>query len=482
MGKNLGKTVLGNLFWRFGERILAQMVTFVVSIVLARILEPSDYGVIALITVFITIANVFIDSGIVSSLIQKKNADELDFCSMFYFNVGFTIVMYWVIFFAAPYIAAFYDKPIITPVLRVLALQVPLSGIKSVQNAVVSRKMIFKKFFFSTLGGTLGSAAVGIVMALKGFGVWALVGQYLFNSVVDTTILWLTVKWRPRRRFSWKRIDSLVPFGWKMLVVNLLNTTYNEVRNLIIGKLYSSEDLAYYNKGQNFPKLFINNIVVSMTSVLFPALSTLQDNKERLKDVTRQSVRVTSYVLFPMMAGLAAIATPLIRLLLTEKWMFCVPYLQICCFTYATWAYQVAPQEAIKALGRSDVYLRMEIIRKVFGMGILIAVMRISVMAIALSNIAATIVSVLIIMVSCKSVYQYGYREQIADIIPSLLLTIVMFAAVQAVGMIHLNDMTKMIIQVVVGGGVYLILSIISKNKEFQMLNDYMMKFIKKDK
>ena len=267
------ESVVKGFMWRFAERCGAQLVSFVVSIVLARILSPEDYGTIALVTVFTAILQVFVDSGLGTVLIQKKDADDLDFSSVFYFNFIVCLVLYAVMFLAAPYIALFYEDSTLTSVIRVLSLTIVISGVKGIQQAYVSRNMLFKRFFFSTIGGTIFSAFLGIGMACAGFGVWALVAQQISNTAIDTLILWITVKWRPKKVFSWQRLKYLLSFGWKLLVSALLDTGYNNLRNLIIGKLYSPTDLAFYNQGDKFPKVIVTNINASIDSVLLPTMS-----------------------------------------------------------------------------------------------------------------------------------------------------------------------------------------------------------------
>ena len=271
--------VITNFFWRFLERCGAQGVTFIVSIVLARLLDPTVYGTVALVTIFTTIMQVFVDSGMGNALIQKKDADDLDFSSVFYFNMAMCSALYLIMFFAAPLIASFYRMPELTAIVRVLSFVVVISGVKNVQQAYVSRHLMFKRFFFSTLGGTIGAAVIGIAMAYLGFGVWALVAQMLFNAAVDTTILWITVKWRPKKMFSFQRLKSLFSYGWKLLASSLIDTVYNDLRQLIIGKKYSSGDLAYYNQGKKFPQLIVTNINTSIDSVLLPTMSKAQDEQ-----------------------------------------------------------------------------------------------------------------------------------------------------------------------------------------------------------
>lgn len=254
--------------------------------------------------------------------------------------------------------------PVICPALRVLSLRIVIASVNSVQQAYVSRNMLFKRFFWSTLFGTLLSGVVGIVMAYKGCGIWAIVAQYLTNTCVDTIVLWITVKWRPEKYFSFRNLGELISYGWKILVSGLLDTGYNQLRNLVIGKKYSSADLAQYNKGQQYPQLIVTNVISSISGVLFPAISKCQDDLNNVKNITRRAIKVSSYVMWPLMIGLAVIARPLVIVMLTEKWLPCVPFVWIACFTFGLYPIHSSNQEAIKALGRSDLFLRLEIIKK----------------------------------------------------------------------------------------------------------------------
>ena len=313
------KSLLSNFIWRFAERCGAQLVTFIVSIVLARILVPEDYGTIALVTIFTSILQVFVDSGLGTALIQKKDADDLDFSSVFYFNFVVCVILYIVMLFVAPVISAFYNDHSLIPIIRVASLTIVISGVKGIQQAYVSRNMLFKRFFFATLGGTIFSAFFGIGLAYAGFGVWSIVIQQLSNTAIDTLILWITVRWRPKKMFSLKRLKRLLSFGWKLLVSSLFDTVYNNLRNLIIGKVYSSSDLAYYNQGDKFPKLIVTNINSSIDSVLLPTLSSVQDNRERVKNMTRRAIKTSTYIMAPLMMGLAFCATPIVRLILMKN-------------------------------------------------------------------------------------------------------------------------------------------------------------------
>ncbi len=472
--------VFSGFFWRFFERIGAQLVTFVVSIILARLLEPEVYGTIALVTVFTTIMQVFVDSGMGNALIQKKNADDLDFSTVFYFNITVCIALYTIMFFSAPLISGFYEIPELTPIIRVMSLSLIISGVRNVQQAYVSRNLLFKKFFFSTLGATIASAIVGIAMAYLGFGVWALVVQSLVNTFIGTVVLWITVDWRPKWMFSFERLKGLFSFGWKMLVTSLINTVYNDLRQLIIGKLYSSEDLAYYNKGDQMPKLIISNINTSIDSVLLPTMSQEQDDKTRVKAMVRRAIKTSSYIMAPLMIGLAVCGAPLIELLLTDVWLECVFFMQIFCITYIFYPIHTANLNAIKAMGRSDIFLKLEIIKKIVGVIAILVTMWISVEAMAYSLLVTTLLSTIINAFPNKKLLDYSWFEQMKDILPNIVLAVVMGIPVYFMQYLPLPTIVVLILQVLSGAVIYVGVSAIFKVEIFNYLINIFKSFLKK--
>ena len=349
------------MIWKFAERIGSQLVQTVVSIILARILMPEDYGIISLVTIFITICNVFISSGFGNALIQKKDADEVDFSSVFYASLAISVVLYIILFFGSPLIASFYENEQITLILRVMGLRLPIAAVYSVQQAYTSRKMQYRKFFIATLIGTIVSGAVGICMAYGGMGVWALVAQNMVNVGVNMIVLFFVVEWKPKLLFSFQKLKGLLSYGWKLLVSGLLETGYNELRSLIIGKKYSTTDLAFYDQGKKYPSLIADNINSSMNSVLLSAMSKRQDDREKVKSATRRSIRLSAYLLMPCMIGLACVAEQFVRVLLTDKWLPAVPFIQIMCIVYMFYPIHTANLTAIQAVGRSDLFLILEI-------------------------------------------------------------------------------------------------------------------------
>lgn len=468
MASSDSKSVTKNFIWRFLERCGAQFINLVISIVLARLIAPEVYGSIALVTVLITILQVFVDSGLGVALVQKKEADNTDFSTVFYFNIVMCLMLYLIVFFTAPYIAVFYNDESLKNVIRVLSLSLVISGVKNVQQAYVTRNMMFKRFFFSTLGGITFSAILGIWMAYRGFGIWALVAQYVSNVAVDTAILWITVRWRPKLCFSFERLKGLFSYGWKLLFSSLLETVYQDIRQLVIGKMYTSSDLAFYNRGSQFPKVIVGNVNVSIDSVLLPTMSRVQDNKASVKDMTRRSIEVSTYIIAPLMIGLAFVSDSVVELLLTEKWLPCVPYLVIFCITHMFYPIHTANLNALKAMGRSDYYLKLEIMKKILGFAVLIATMRFGPLVMCASGIFSSFLGQAINAWPNKKLLGYSLFEQYKDIVPSLLLSLVMGICVYIIGVIlPLPLLPLLVIQVICGAAVYVGLSVIFKIDAF---------------
>lgn len=474
------KKVLTNLIWRFFERCGAQLVSFVVEIILARLLCPEDYGTVALIMVFISILQTFVDSGFGNALIQKKDADDVDFSTVFYFNIVSCTVLYLIMFFAAPYIAKFYEIPELTAIVRVISLKLVIAGVRNVQQAYVSKKMMFKKFFYATSAGSIGAAIVGITMAYMGVGVWALVTQQLFNLLLSTITLWISVDWRPKWVFSFQRLKGLLSYGWKLLAVSLINNLYNEGRQLVIGKVYTPADLALYNRGRQFPDLFVKNINTSIDSVLFPALSNEQDNRETVKAMTRRAIRISSYIMAPFMIGLALVAKPLILVLLGNKWIEAAPLMSVFCVSFLFKPMNTANTNAIKAMGRSDLFLKIDILKIIVGIITLVIAVPYGTMAIAISFLVSTIIGAVINVNPNRKLLSYGFVEQIKDLLNPIIPLLVMIVTTYATGLLPFSPVPMLCVQVVVGIATYVGVSALTKNESFRYVLSMMKKLFKK--
>ena len=461
MSERRGRTVTSSMLYKLLENGGAQCCSFLVNILLARLLTPSDYGVLAMMTLLTAVSQVFVQSGLNTALIQKKDADEKDLSSAFYTSLAVAAALYALLFGVAPWVAAFFQTPELTDALRVLALLLPIGALTSVQQAVVARRMAFRSLMLASLGAVALSGVVGVSMAYAGLGYWALVGQQLVNQLALGLILLITVDWRPKRMFSLASVRALLAFGWKLFASSLLDTVYQYLRGLAVGKKYGAEALGYYNRGRQFPELLMNAINGAIQSVMLPALSREQDDRARMKAMMRRSVMVGSYLVFPLMTGLALVAEPLVSLLLTDRWLPCVPYLQVFCLDYAFYPIHTANLQAINAQGRSDVFLRLELIKKAYGMVILLVTVFCfdSVLAIAVGGAVSTLISSFVNAAPNKKLLGYSYLEQIHDLLPSLLASLAMGAAVWAVGFMPLVPFVKLLCQAACGVLVYYALS-----------------------
>ncbi|WP_026394799.1 lipopolysaccharide biosynthesis protein [Acetobacterium malicum] len=453
--KQIKSKVISSLFWKFMERLGTQGIQFIVQIALARLILPEEYGTIALITIFISFANVFVQYGFNTALIQKKDANETDFSSVFFLSLVVAGLCYAILFVSAPLIAQFFENAMLIPLLRVLSITLFLGGLNSIQNAVIARNLEFRKLFYSSLGAVVGSGIVGIAMAYNGFGAWALVAQQLTNQLMVASILWFTVRWRPGFLFSLESLKGLFSFGWKLLVSALINMLYNNIQSLFIAKIYNPAMLGYFNRGQQFPSLIVSNINGSIQSVMFPALALKQDNLHRVKEMVRRAIVTSAFFIFPMMVGLAVIAEPLIKILLTDKWLPCVPFLQISCAAYALLPIHTANLQAINALGRSDIFLKLEIVKNVVSLAILGISLAFGIYAIAAGMFFSSVASSFINAYPNKKLLNYSYVQQLKDVMPSLLLSLAMGVIIYSFSWLNMNPGLTLTMQICVGVLIY---------------------------
>jgi len=466
------KNISKNLFWKLLERFGFSGIQFILQIVLARLLEPELYGVLSIMIIFTTLANVFIQNGFNTALIQNKDVSEEDYSSVFWVSLVIAIILYGVIFFCAPLIGMFYSIPYIVRPLRVLALILFPGSLNSIQLAKISREMDFKKVFYSNIGGVIVSGIVGIIIAYKGGGLWALVAQTLLNIVIVCIVMQFTTKLKICFVCNLQRVKVLFAYGWKLLVSSLLDTLYQDLRSLVIGKKYNSQTLGYYNRGKQFPQFIINAVNGAVQSVMLPAMSAEQDNKLRVKDMMRTSITMSAYIIFPMMAGLAAVSDSLVRIILTEKWLPCVPYMQIYCFIFAFYPIHTCNLQAINSMGRSDIFLKLEIIKKFVGLcALIVAVFCFeSPIAIALTGVFTGLVSCFINAYPNKRLINYSYLQQFKDLVPSIIMSIAMYFIVVLISKIKMNALLILILQVLIGIVTYLVISIIFKPPTYKML------------
>lgn len=468
------KRMISGLGWAYGERITAQTVSFIVSIILARLLDPEHYGTVALVTVFISILNALVTGGFGNALVQKKDATEKDFNTICWFSIAVSLLLYLVLFLCSPLIANFYNMEILSSITKVMGFRIVISAFNSIQHAYVQRTMQFKKFFFSTLGGTIVSAVVGIVLAYLGFGVWALVAQYMTNSVIDTIVLLITIEWRPAFEFSKESFSSLFSYGIKMLGATVINTLQINLRSLIIGKVFSAEDLAYYNRGQQFPSLLMENVIGSMQKVLLPGLAKQQTEIDELKQTMRQSVRLSSFILIPAIIGLMAVSKNFILLLLTEKWISAVPYLCILSLVYIARPLNMVFQSGLLAIGKSECNLVHEVVCSIASIVLVVlsAFILKNVRLVAWSYVAVMILGTFIFGYYVIMHLDYSLSEMIRDYCPYFFSALFMGGIVYSVYLIKLPTLISLIVQILIGTCIYIGIAKMFRFKELAIVSN----------
>lgn len=468
--------IINSFIWKLLERFSSQAISLLVTILLARILLPIEFGIIAIIVVFIELANVIIDGGLCTALIQKKGADDIDFSTIMYFSLVLAGVLYLLLYILAPTIAYFYDNTLLTPVLRILSINLFLNSFNAIQRAYISKHMLFDKLFYCSLVAIVVSGTTGIVMAYSGYGVWALVAQQITNQFVLSVIMWFTIKWRPLFVFSKERFKTLFDYGWKIFLSNLIIALYENVRSLIIGKMYHPSALAFFDRGKQFPNLIMTNINISLQTVLLPAFAEIQEQKELVKQMMKKSIELTNFCTLPLLVGLAVAAKPLVILLLTDKWIEAVPFIQIFSIAFMMMPIQSSNMSAIKALGYSNITLKIEIIKKVIETIILVISFFISVYAVAWGIVLYNFICIIINLYPCKKILNYNLYEQFRDVIPYLLSSLAMGFALYILTFFDFSNGLLLALQIVLGLFIYIILNAVFKTNSFMFVKNMIAK------
>ncbi len=460
------KKVSLSLVWKFLERAGGQAISFLLGIILARLLTPTEYGLVALITIFISIATVFVQGGFNTALIQRQDTNNSDYNSILWFTLFVSTVLYAILYLTAPLIAKYFNNVDLIPIVRVLSLILLPGALNSVQVAFETKKMQFRNLFYASAVSAILSGIIGVALAYCKYGAWAIVFQQLTNQIINCIVLLLISEWKPRLQYEHTSVKRMIPFGSKVLASNLLVTVFLNIRSLIIGRVYNAESLAYFNRGKTFPSTLMDTVDGTIQSVLLPTYSSLQNNKIRLKNVLRQSISLGCYVLFPCLLGLAAVADPFIKLLLTEKWTSAIVYVQIFAVGYMFQPIQIASAQALKAIGRSDVTLKIEVYRKITEIICLLISIQFGVEAIAWSTVAAGFIACLISAPLCKRYLEYSYSEQLVDLIPSFALSVIMFIIVtNVIQLFNVGYFGQLSFGIIIGIAVYILLSKIIGNK-----------------
>ena len=470
--ENTRNIVVKSLVWAFGEHMSAQLISVIVTVILARLLDPEHYGIISIVTVCLSLMDIFVSSGFGSALIQKKEADSLDFNTAFSMSFGLSWLLYVLMYLAAPWIAVGYEMPELCAVLRVMGLRIPIAAISNIQQADLRRSMNFKRFFWVHIIAVVFSGVTGIALAKLGYGVWALVAQSLSNAAIGTIIMLFVGTWRPRLQYSWTRAKAIWSFGWKVLMTRMIATLESDIRSLIVGGVFGAADLAYYDQGKKYPSLLVMNISNTIDKVMLPVYSKEQDQVDRLLSMLRRSIRTGTYVLAPMLIGFAAVSEQFVEVFLTDKWLPCVPYMQIFCITFLTRPLESSCNQALLAIGKSGTALRAMIVINVVALcGVIISVYLFeSVFAIAITSLVNTLVSVICFLVLTRRHFCYTLKMQLQDIMPSLAISVIMIVGVILAGKLNGDPLLVLGVQVLNGAIIYIGSSAVLKLEIFYYL------------
>ena len=468
MSDTLKHKATKGILWSAIERFSVQGVQFLIMIVMARILSPHDYGLIGMLSIFLAVAQSLIDSGFSQALIRKQNRTEIDNSTVFYFNVVTSGFLYLILFVIAPQVADFYNTPELCKLMRVVCLSIIINSLTVVQRAILTIKIDFKTQAKVSFITTLISGIIGIILAYSGFGVWSLAIHALLYAILNTIFLWILSKWRPIKAYSWDSFRDLFSFGSKLLASGLLDTIYRNIYPIIIGKIFSATDLGYYTRAQNFADLPSSNLTNILQRVTYPVLCSMQDNDERLRNIYRRFLKLSAFIIFPLMTGLASIAHPLINVMIGSKWEFCASLLQIICFNMMWYPIHAINLNLLQVKGRSDLFLRLEILKKIMGIIILIITIPLGLIAMCYGGISSSIFALVINTYYTGKLINVGFYKQMRDILPTLTLSIGMFVIVLYATHSIQNMYMKLFLGISLGIVSYIGCSIIFKFTELQ--------------
>lgn len=461
------KNMIINFFWKLGERFLTQGISILVTVILARILSPKEYGIVAICMISINFFNIFIDGGLGQALIQKKQSDSVDFNTVFFFNAVFCCVVYLILYFLSGSIENIFQVSGVSNVIKILGIVLIISAIRNVHQVYAVKKMLYKKIFSAALSAVIISGCISIYMAYSNYGIWSLVGQQLSYGLVFSVVMWFIIPWHPHLEISFRRLKGLYSYSWKLLASSLIDTIYRQSWQLVVGKKYSISDLAYYNQGEKFPALIINNINNAIDGILFPALSNYQNNIDVVREYTRRAMKTSICIIAPVQMLLAFSADSVVTIILAEQWLPCVPFFRIFCITYMFTPLHTANLNAIKALGRSDIFLKLEIIRKSIAVCILFLAMPYGREYLLVGLLIGEVCGQFVNSYPNKKLLQYSYLQQLLDILPSVIIASLAGFISYSVNFLCISIYYKLILQYVLGIVVYIFISYVFKIESF---------------
>ena len=451
MAEGIRNKAIKGVGWSFADNILNQGVTFLVGLVLARLLSPEEYGLIGIIAIFIAVFNSIVDSGFSNALIRKNDAGDADYNTVFITNMVMSVLLFCVMFFGAPVIASFFNRPQLIPLTKVMASVVIINAFAIIQRTILVKKVDFKTQTKVSAIASVASGVVGIGMASGGLGVWSLVGQQLSRQFLNSLFLWVFAKWYPKLQFSLKSFKELFNFGWKLMVSGLIDTVWREIYQVVIGKFYSPATLGQYTRAHQFGSIFSTNLTAVVQRVSYPVLSEIQDDVQKLKNAYKKVIKVTMLITFCCMLGLAAIAEPMIVSLIGDQWLPAVPFLQILCFSMMLYPLHAINLNMLQVQGRSDLFLRLEIIKKIIAVVPLLLGIFVNIYLMLFGSVITGFIAYYLNAFYSGKFLNYSILEQVRDIIPSFIIAMIMAVSVWGISFINLPSVALLAIQLSAG-------------------------------
>ncbi len=451
MSESLKTKTIKGVSWSFVDNIAGSGIMFLVGLILARILTPKEFGLIGIISIFIAVFNSIVDSGFSNALIRKNNASNIDYNTAFIFNLILSVFLFIGLFFFAPFVGTFFKETQLVPLTRAMSIIVLINAFALVQRTLLVKRVDFKTQTKISIIASISSGVIGIGMALSGFGVWSLVAQQISRQLLNTVFLWVYNKWLPKLEFSIKSFKELFGFGWKLLVSGLIDTIWNQLYQVIIGKFYSTSDLGQFTRARGFSDIFSSNLTGVVQRVSYPVLSSIQDDNERLKQAYKKIIKSTMFMAFVLMLGLAAVAKPMVLVLIGEKWLPSVEFLQIICFSAMLYPLHAINLNMLQVKGRSDLFLVLEIVKKTIAIGPILLGIFIGINAMLWGSVLTGFIAYYLNSYYSGRDLNYGIMEQIKDILPSFLIAFIMAAIVWAISFINITPFLLLPIQLILG-------------------------------
>lgn len=458
MSESLKHKTVHGVGWSFIDNIASSGITFLVGLVLARLLTPEEYGIMAIIAIFIAVSNSIIDSGFSNALIRKIKIKRVDYNTVFYFNFVVSIILYFLLFLTSPTISVFFKEPVLVEVIRIIGVGLVFDALAIIPRTIFVREVNFKMQTKVSLISSVSSGVVGITMAFTGMGVWSLVGQQLSRQLLNTLFLWICSKWHPIWEFSVKSFKELFGFGSKLLISGLLDTIYKNIYYIVIGRFYTSAQLGQYTRAEQFNSMFSSNLTSVVQRVSYPVLSSIQEEPERLRDAYRRVIKTTMLITFACMLGLAAVAKPLIVILIGEKWLPAAIFLQIVCFAGMLYPLHAINLNILQVMGRSDLFLKLEVIKKIIAIAPIVIGVFYGIEFMLLGSVFTSFIAYFLNSHYSAGLINYPTIDQLRDILPAFLISFIVASLMWSISLFDLPVYCLLPIQLLFGTGVaYLI-------------------------